>query len=168
MKLKSELRILAIILATVLLSAFLLSVGSCNKMAYGQAATAQQFAPYVELGAVWDDASRTIADAQWTWGSLEGQIAMLQAKKPMSDADRKLMNDNINKANTIISQWGSKKQDLMSRLSRIQTQLGTTSMSSGDTIKASGDVRAIQKLIEQGDHVMADLKNTVDQVNKYK
>jgi hypothetical protein len=137
-------------------------------MAYGQATTAQQFAPYVELGTVWDDASRTVSDAQWTWGSLQGQLALLEAKKPMSDADRKLMSDNINKANTIISQWGSKKLDLTNRLSKIQTQLGTTSMSSGDKIKASGDVRAIQKLVEQGDHVLANLKNTVDAVNKYK
>lgn len=165
MKLKSEQRILAIILATVLLSAFLISAGSYNKIAYGQATSVQ---PYVELGTVWDDASRTIADAQWTWGSLEGQLAQLQANKPMSDADRKLMNDNINKANTIVSQWGSKKPDLLNRLSTIQSQLDNSRISSDDVIKAKGDVRALQKLIEQGDHVVADLKTTVDQISKYK
>lgn len=164
MNLKLELRILAIILATVLLSTFLLSAGPCNRIAYGQ----QQTTPYVELGTVWDDASRTIADAQWTWGSLQGQLAQLQANKPLSDADRKLMKDNINKANTIISQWGSKKSDLSNRLSTIQSQLATSHMSPGDVVKAKGDVRAIQKLIEQGDKVLADLKNTVDQISKYK
>lgn len=168
MKLKLKLRMLAVLLATVLLSAFLLSAGAYNKMAYGQATTTQQPAPYVELGTVWGDATHTIADAQWTWGSMQGQLAQLQANKPMSDADRKLMGDNIDKANTIISQWGSKKQDLTNRLSTIQSQIGTSGMSSGDVIKANGDIKALQVLMERGDAVVADLKNTSDMLNNYK
>jgi hypothetical protein len=127
MKLKSELRLLAIILATVVLSPFLLGAGSGNGIAYGQAAanpagqgtSAPLTTAPADLGVVWNDVTRTISAAQWTQMGLQENVGTLVANRPMSDADRKRISDRLNEANTTISQWRIKKQDWMSRLSTI-------------------------------------------------
>jgi hypothetical protein len=176
MKLNSGLRILTIITATVVLSTALLCGVSWNQKTFGQTAVSPAGqgisailpAPYVQLGSTYDDISRTIADAQGMWGSLQSRLVQLQANKPMSDADHKQLNDNINKANTIVSQWGTKKQEIASRLPNIQSSAGTTTLSTGDRIKARGDMRALEVLSQRGDAVIGDLKSTVDQISKYK
>lgn len=169
-------RTLTIILATVVLSTTLLGADSCNEIAYGQAAVGQadqgmikqQPSTYAEMGSLWNDVSATTSDAQHTLTGLQGDLAALKAKKPMSDADRQQMSDRINKANTIISQWGTKKQDWMSQLSTIRSQVDSSGGSSDDAIKAKGDLESLRLLINQGDGVVSNLKSTVDDINKYK
>lgn len=169
-------RTLTIILATVVLSTILLCANMCNEIANGQAAVSpadqgmikQQPSTYAEMGSLWTDVSDTTSDAQHTLTGLQGDLAALKSKKPMSDADRQQMGDRINTANTLISQWGSKKQDWMSRLSTIRSQVDSSDASSDDAIKAKGDLESLRLLINQGDAVVSDLKSTVDEINKYK
>lgn len=169
-------RTLTIILATVVLLTILPGANLCHGIAYGQAAASpadqgimkQQPSTYVEIGSVWSDVSATTSDAQQMLSGLQGDLAALKAKKSRSDTDRQQMSDRIDKANTIIGQWESKKQDWMSRLSTIRSQVDSSASASDDAIKAKGDLESIKLAINQGDAGVAELKSTVDMVNKYK
>jgi peptidoglycan hydrolase CwlO-like protein len=117
---------------------------------------------------MWYDTTNTIADAQWTLMGLQGYLGAMISKKPMPDAESKQMSDLISKANTEISQWNSKKQDLTNKLADIQSRIDYSAMSPGDADRARANMNGLRTLIEKGDTVTSQMKTTMDMINKYK
>jgi SMC interacting uncharacterized protein involved in chromosome segregation len=145
-------------------------------MAYGQAAVSQtgqtaanqMSALSSQLGTMWYDTTNTISDVQWTLMGLQGDLGLLMSKRPMTDAERQQMMDRINKANTDISQWNSKKQDLANRLSTIQSRIDYSAMSPDDAARARANMNGLRSLVDRGDIAMSQMKTTIDMINKYK
>jgi hypothetical protein len=176
MDMKTNVHILAIIVATAILAPSLISVDSSHEIAYGQAAVSQAGPGNTnrmstmsrELGTMWYDTTNTIADAQWTLMGLQGDLGLLISKRPMTDMERRQMTDRINKANTDISQWNSKKQDLTNKLADIQSRIDYSAMSSDDAARARANMNGLRDLIGRGDIAMSQMKTTLDRINKYK
>lgn len=172
MILNSKVRILAIIMTTAILGSILLSSGSCTEMANGQAAkqtgqdSTRVSTVFGELRPMRDDVTKTISDAEWTLDRLQGYLGGLIVKKPMTDAERRQLNDLISNANTQISQWGSKRQDAMNKISDIASRDYSATLPD-DSAMIQTNIIQLRRQINRADIVMSELKTTIERINKY-
>lgn len=171
--LNSKVRIMAIILTSAILGSILLSAGSCTEMADGQAAVKQsgQGSTKIstvlgELRPVRDDVTKTISDAEWTLGRLHGYLGGLIVKKPMTDAERRQLNDLVSDANTQISRWDSKRQDALNQLSDIASRDYSATLPDDAAIIQTNIIQ-LRRQINRADIVMSELKTTIERINKY-
>ncbi len=165
--------IIAIIMTTVILGSILLSAGSCAEMANGQAAVKQAGQGSTQVSTVLgdlrpmrDDVTKTISDAEWTLDRLQGYLGGLIVKKPMTDAERRQLNDLISNANTQMSQWGTKRQDVMNKLSDIASRDYSKSLPDDAAIIQTNIIQ-LRRQINRADGVMSELKTTIERINKY-
>jgi uncharacterized membrane protein len=173
MNLNSKVRMLAIVMATAILGSILLSAGSCTEMANGQAAVKQPGTGpkqvstiFGELRPMRDDVTKTISDAEWTLDRLQVYLGGLIVKKPMTDAERRQLNDLISNANTQISQWGSKRQDVMNKLSDIASQDYSATLPD-DAARIQTNVIQLRHQINRADIVISEMKTTIERINKH-
>jgi hypothetical protein len=174
MNLNSKLRIMAMIMATAILGSILLSAGICTEMANGQAAVKQPGQGSTKVSTVLgemrpmrDDVTKTISDAEWTLDKLQGYLGGLIVKKPMTDAERRQLNDLISNANMQISQWDSKRQDMTNKLSDIASRDYSATLPD-DAAMIQTNVIQLRRQINRADIVMSELKTTIERINKYK
>jgi hypothetical protein len=142
-------------------------------MANGQAAVKQPGPASTQVSTVFgelrpmrDDVTKTISDAEWTLDRLHGYLGGLIVKKPLTDAERRQLNDLISNANTQMSQWGTKRQDVMNKLSDIASRDYSASLPD-DAARIQTNVIQLRHQINRADIVMSELKTTIERINKY-
>jgi hypothetical protein len=142
-------------------------------MANGQAAVKQSgqdstrvSVVFGELRPVRDDVTKTISDAEWTLGRLQNYLGGLIVKKPMTDAERRQLNDLISDANMQIGRWDSKRPDVMNKLSNIASRDYSAALPD-DAAMIQTNIIQLRRQINRADAVMSDLKTTIERIDKY-